>query len=352
MHGNGAYDLSGFSSGDTNGQDPWDDGTDPPLLEGATGGDCLVWVGQVLDVAEGCQQATDTDGDYEFGGCVTAEDGGTEDVTDAQSNLDGIDVSASPTDEVTYDEGGSVGDFLTSAGDSTLSLDLDGAQTPVDQGELDDSLTGPISFDVSDNAALRRPGERSPAVTVAGKAVVGGLPISGKLTVNPQASKSSPAGTAAVTVGTVLPAVLGGGAATMTATTTVNRGITGIKVTAARASFLRLFQLSNVVLSYGPGTDGGASWHVTATASSGGASGTQLDRHPGLRRRRRPRLGVPVDRRHHPGRPGQHHQARHHRQGRGLGGDGRHRHRQIRDDRSHHPGLRRHRASLRVDQGH
>ena len=31
VHGNGAYDLSGFSSGDTNGQDPWDDGTDKRL---------------------------------------------------------------------------------------------------------------------------------------------------------------------------------------------------------------------------------------------------------------------------------------------------------------------------------
>ena len=35
VDGDGSYDLTGFSSGDTNGQDPWTVGSDEPMLEGA-----------------------------------------------------------------------------------------------------------------------------------------------------------------------------------------------------------------------------------------------------------------------------------------------------------------------------
>lgn len=387
--GNGAYDLADFASGDTDGSDPWDVGSDPPLLEGASlvviysgdslpqstiqiaagaaetdsdnpteatldgftvgdsptvtttyivadgqmagntasfdgtvlpdvsfpgaapqaapdysqgnlwdnvttdvtdevepgdtsadlsvngGEDCLVWVGQVLDVAQPCQQVTQADGDYDFGGCVAAEDDGTQDVTDSQSNLDGMDVSASPSDEVTYDDGGSAGDVLTSAGDSTLSLDLGGTQIPVDTAELDDSLTGPITFDVAGDDIVRPVLPRSPRLTASGGASVAGMPITGKLTFTPQLSGGKPDGTAKATVGTTLPPALGGGKATLTATSTVNKGITGVTVTAEKASFLQLFTLTKVKLSYAASSGGTATWTVSATASGGTAlSGT------------------------------------------------------------------------------
>jgi hypothetical protein len=210
-----------------------------------------------------CDQVTDPDGAYEFGGCVTPEDAGTIDVTTQQSNVDGIDVSASPSDEVTYDDGGSAGDKLLSSGSSTLSLDLGGTLTPVSTGKLDDSLTGPITI----------------AIPAAAKPSLGGLPISGNLTITPGVSgtpgrsSATPTGTATGTMSTTLPTALGGGKATLKITTTVNKGITKATATIAKASFLQLFSMSNVMLGYASSSGGKTTWTVDAATTAGKTAG-------------------------------------------------------------------------------
>jgi hypothetical protein len=213
-----------------------------------------------------CQDLTQADGQYEFGGCFTEEDNDSVDVTDQQSNLDGVDVSASASDDVTYDDGGTAGDNLVSAGDSTLSLDLDGTLTPIFSGTLDDSLTGPITVSVPGSAAAHREGASVPGAASASGATIAGLPLSGTLTLTP-----SSGGSATVTGSVTLPAVLGSGKAALTATTTVNQGLSNIKVTISKASFLQLFALTKLTLTYSAGT-----WNLTATASTGGTKATTL----------------------------------------------------------------------------
>jgi hypothetical protein len=194
-----------------------------------------------------CEQATQPDGSYEFGGCVTPEDDETQDVTVSASNLDGIGVSASPSDLVSYDDGGGAGDELTSAGDSTLSLDLDGTPIPIFEGPLGYSLTGPI--------------------TVRAPAKLAGIGLSGKLDLTPGPSGGSLTATATAT----LPPMLGGGTGKLTATSTVNKGLTKAVVTLDKASFLQLFKLTNIALTWTSGSGrGDATWQVKATASAGG----------------------------------------------------------------------------------
>jgi len=211
--------------------------------------------------SQGCQQITRADGSYEFGGCVTEEDSGSKDVTDQQSNVDGVDISASDADQVNYDDGGSVGHAVTSNGASTLSLDLDGSLTQVSSGKLDDKLTGPITVDVPAPAGGAATGGAATAAPT-----IRGIPISGKLTLTPKAG-----GTASGRVTGKLPPVLGGGQGTLTFTTTVNKGLSDVRLSVAKASFLRLFNLSKLTLSYDAAT---ARWSVSGTASSGGKTAT------------------------------------------------------------------------------
>lgn len=211
-----------------------------------------------------CQRATLTDASYEFGGCFAEQDAGTLDVTTQRSNLDGVVVSASPADQVSYDDGGANGHALVSSGAATLSLNLGGSLIPVFTGTLDDQLTGPIGVNLPGSAAAARAGP-------AGKAPpdVRGVPISGKLTISPDSG-----GKAAGAATAVLPAVLGGGTAKLTFTTTVNKGLSNVKVTATRASFLQLFSLSDLVLTYKAGRAGTGTWKVSATVSSAGKAAT------------------------------------------------------------------------------
>jgi hypothetical protein len=208
--------------------------------------------------APSCDSATLDDGSYEVGGCFSEQDSGTLDVTDQQSNIDGIDVSASSGDQVSYDDGGSEGHAVTSAGDSTLSLDLDSTDIPFFTGQLDDLLTGPISVTVGDTEDSARMAAATTTVAV------GGLPLSGKLTITPASG-----GKATGTASTTLPAVLGGGKATLTFTTTVNSGLSNVKVSVAKATFMQLFSLSKVTLTYDALND---TWSVSGTASSGGST--------------------------------------------------------------------------------
>jgi hypothetical protein len=199
---------------------------------------------------------TQADGSYVFGGCVTKEDGGKTDVTSTQSNVDGIDVSASSSDKATYDDGTSVGHELITSGVATLSLALGGTLTSIFKGKVVAGLDGKLHF------ALPK------------KTVVAGLPVSGTLTVAPAKKDGKASGTATATVDTTLPPALGGGKAKLTATTMVNKGITGVKVTADKASFLQLFKLSSVVIKYDSTSKGAQTWSVSAQASAGGKAST------------------------------------------------------------------------------
>jgi hypothetical protein len=219
-----------------------------------------------------CEQVTQADGDYEFGGCVTEEDDATQDVTDAESNLDGIGVSASSSDPVTYDDGGSIGDELTSPGDSTMSLDLDGTQVPVSDGPLDDNLTAPITIPLSDGSSSGR-GRASTATTSVNLA---GLALSGTLDLTPVLSGGTPTGSLTATATAALPAVLGGGTGKLTATSTVNDGLTKAVVALDKTSFLQLFKLTNLTLTWEAGSDGDQTWQVKATASAGGTKTAKL----------------------------------------------------------------------------
>jgi hypothetical protein len=202
----------------------------------------------------GCQQATLADGSYEAGGCFTREDAGTVDVTDKQSNLDGIDVSASSSDDVTYDDGTSVGHELTSSGTSTLSLDLNGVLTTIFTGKIKAKLTGKLQYAVPKGAKI------------------GGLPMSGTLTISP-----SSGGTATVQGTVTLPPALGGGKATLKATSTVNKGLSGVTVTVSKASFLQLFTVASLTLKWTAGAGGTSTWQVAeATASTGGKKTAKL----------------------------------------------------------------------------
>lgn len=54
----------------------------------------------------------------------------------------------------------------------------------------------------------------------------------------------------------------------------VNKGITGVKVTADTASFLQLFKLTKVVIKYDSTSKGAQTWSVSAKASAGGKAST------------------------------------------------------------------------------
>ena len=285
---NPSVSLDYVSAGDTSGcsfavTTDWGDGTTPTTADFGGGPDGTIFdagdhnyitpgtyaissTGEVLAgpcyITNGtasytltCEQETQPDGNYEFGGCVTPEDDETQDVTVSASNLDGIGVSASPSDLVTYDEG-AAGDELTSAGDSTLSLDLDGTQVPIFDGPVNETLSAPI--------------------TVSAPAKLAGIGLSGKLDLTPALSGGAPTGSLTATATATLPAVLGGGTGKLTATSTVNKGLTKVVVTLDKASFLQLFQLKNVTLTWTPGSGGGQTWKVAATASAGGAKTGKL----------------------------------------------------------------------------
>ena len=222
----------------------------------------------------GCQEVTTTDGAYQFGGCVSEEDDDTLDVTDQLSNLDGIDISASAADPVSYDDGGSQGQAVVSSGPTTISLDVDGTQDPVFKGPIDDQLTGPISIAVSAGSATKRGRSDGPAAGSTSD-LIGGLPVSGKITFTPTSKASDGTLTGRGTV--TLPPVLGGGKATLAFSSTVNKGITAASVTISKATFMQLFSVSNLKLTYKASADGTNTWSVAeGKASTGGKTSAQF----------------------------------------------------------------------------
>jgi len=200
-------------------------------------------LGAADQVQVGCDQVVDqTDGAWGYSGCVNQVDS-TDAETSQSSQLDGLNISASPSDEVDYSDGGSGGDAVTSTGDSTVSLDLAGKFIPILQGQLDKLLSGPIAFTV-------------PAGTQ-----IAGFRISGSLTLTPDGSQAA-TGSVKVT----LPSVLGGQTGTLTFVTALGQGLSNVSLTVPKADFMKLFSLTDLTASYNMST---GTWSVGATASTG-----------------------------------------------------------------------------------
>jgi lysophospholipase L1-like esterase len=138
VDGNGSYDLSGFSSGDTNGQDPWDDGSDAPLLEGAS---------LVVIYADAALPMSDFQIDM---GAAESDSGNS-----AEATLDGFTVGPAAGVTTTYivADGQDPGN-TAAVGDDTLDdVSFSGtapqAAPAFSQGDLWDNQTASIDDEVS-----------------------------------------------------------------------------------------------------------------------------------------------------------------------------------------------------------
>jgi hypothetical protein len=104
------------------------------------------------------------------------------------------------------------------------------------------------------------------ATTTAANTNVLGLPISGPISFKPLAH-----GIAVATVAGHLPGVLGGGDASITVTSQINKGVTSAVATAAAGSLANLYKLDTISLTYANGT-----WSVDATATGAGGNAEKL----------------------------------------------------------------------------
>ena len=150
--GNGSYSLSGFATGESDGADPWNVGSVPPLLEGAS----LVVVYQLaampqttVQIAEG---ATETDS----GNSATA-------------TMDGFTVSAPASATTTYivADGQEAGNTASFDGTTLPEVSFPGADPQAvpnySQGNLWDTVTTDVSSLVS-------PGDTAASLAVTGNA--------------------------------------------------------------------------------------------------------------------------------------------------------------------------------------
>lgn len=150
VKGNGSYTLSGFASGQSDGADPWNSGSAPPLLEGAT----LVVVYQlasmpsaVIQIAEG---ATETDS----GNSATA-------------TISGFSASGSPSVKTSYivADGQYAGNSASFNGDTLPGVGFPGAAPQAvpnySLGNLWDTVTTKVS-------ALVLPKDTSASLSVTG----------------------------------------------------------------------------------------------------------------------------------------------------------------------------------------
>ena len=148
--GNGSYSLSGFATGESDGADPWNVGSTPPLLEGAS----LVVVYQLasmppttIQIAEG---ATETDS----GNSATA-------------SMNGFIVSAPASATTTYivADGQEAGNTASFNGTTLPDVSFPGADPQAvpnySQGNLWDTATTDVSSMVS-------PGDTSASLAVTG----------------------------------------------------------------------------------------------------------------------------------------------------------------------------------------
>ena len=198
----------------------------------------------------GCSDDPDVaDGEWEFGGCFTNPDKTDYDTTQ-ESQLDGLDIEpdagsssesvakphvrssvGSQSQPVDYSNGGKKGEQVISKGSVTISLNIDGIDSPIWQGRLDWKLTGkPITMSLPQGTFIK------------------GIPVSGTLTLTPKAG-----GTVEGTVLTTLPAVLGGGKAKLTFTSVYGKGVSQMQLIATNASLGKLFTVTKPTLTYDNG---------------------------------------------------------------------------------------------------
>jgi YVTN family beta-propeller protein len=196
-----------------------------------------------VSVIGGCTAQDVTDGSFQVSGCLDDGSGGN-DFTDQESTIDGVDLFGNPGDVVDYS---TTSDDVTSTGATTVSLVLGSEPIPIFEGDLsDDSLAGPLSFDVAANTQIA------------------GMTISGTLTL----TATSP-GSASGSVSVTLPPALGGGIGTLTFDTSTDGGLSDLSITVGQANFMQLFSLTDLTLTYSADT-----WTIDGTASSGGSTST------------------------------------------------------------------------------
>lgn len=148
--GNGSYNLSGFASGQSDGADPWNVGSTPPLLEGAT----LIVIYQsasmpsvTVQIAEG---ATETDS----GNSATA-------------TMSGFTVGQSPTASTTYivADGQESGNTAAFDGTTLAGVSFPGAAPQAAPNYSMGNLWDTVTADVS---SLLTPGDTSASLAVTG----------------------------------------------------------------------------------------------------------------------------------------------------------------------------------------
>lgn len=233
--------------------DPGEGYGSPVTITGAYSGDDTFSSSQgQLTFTPGCEQdPTETDGDWQFGGCFTQPDT-TDFDTQQQSNLDGMPITpSSSSSPVDYSTGGSGGTSLAPSGSTSLALNVSnisggsqGLVTLTNQLQKLNLAGGPVTIPLASGFNLL------------------GLPLTGSITFTPQGG-----GTAVGTVSGTLPGILGGGPATVTVTTSFSGQVTSVVATATSGTLANVFGLSSLKLTYANST-----WSVAATAK--GANNT------------------------------------------------------------------------------
>jgi hypothetical protein len=148
--GNGSYALAGFASGDTDGSDPWNVGTDAPLLDGAS----LVVVYQLASMPEAVIQIAE--------GASETDSGNTADAT-----LDGFTASTPVSATTTYivGDGQSAGNTASFDDAALPDVSFPGADPQAapdySQGNLWDTVT-------TDASSLVTAGDTSADLSVTG----------------------------------------------------------------------------------------------------------------------------------------------------------------------------------------
>jgi lysophospholipase L1-like esterase len=148
--GNGSYALAGFATGDSDGADPWTDGSDPPLLEGAS----LVVIYQKASLPQSVIQIAEGASETEGGDPATA-------------TMSGFTAPASPAVKATYivADGQLAGNTATFNGTSLPDVSFPGADPQAapafSQGDLWDTVTTDVSDQVD-------PGDTSADLSVMG----------------------------------------------------------------------------------------------------------------------------------------------------------------------------------------
>lgn len=197
----------------------------------------------------GCKQQPVTDGAWQAFGCLTDESNG--DVAQTSSAIDGVNVTPPPktVDDVSYETSAAE---VTSKGSVTVWLPMQGnPAAQIFKGALTKALSGPVSFTVPKGTML------------------GGLGISGTVTLTPTGTLGQASGKVSAT----LPPVLGGGKGTLTFKTATGGMLSNLVVDVPKANFMQLFALSKLKLSY---TGSSGTWSVSGTASTGGQTSTKF----------------------------------------------------------------------------